>query len=319
MPDSELNSPLLSIRSIIKLVSLIILLPCYIYAICKWYQFKTHFLIQKRFPKISIILCIIAFLGVIISVIEDLCFDVNISNNTIDSNVMYLVLSLTFSISGLVLYRINLIYLKWKSLQPLLIPTKHEFTRANNNSDSSSLPSTQIVVKSSISINKSIPRKSSPVMPQIGIKSSSFSLDPKLNTRRDSIINQKEHPITEKINKAHKHHTLYASNLSIIILFFIFIGTVIAYASYTMSLSVDVAYLIVVIEFAVLWIFTLLSIVNIKHKKVAEGQQYVAIYIMIYIYIILCILAYYTLCFILLFSFFCSKQVLVVSTNVMQY
>ena len=258
--------PLFHTRSLVKLVSWIIILPFYIYALLKWHQFKGHFLIQKRFPKISIWIFCIAFLGQTISLIEDWLYDHNISNPIIDYHATYLVLSLSFSISGLVLFRINLIYLKWKSLQPLLLPTSSKqtqlFARANNDSNSSSIPS--------INTNKLPQIPKTTIIPNI--KSNSFSLS---KAKEIHIIRDKADDKFQKV---------YSSNLSLTILFFIFIGSVIAYLSYTLSLSVDIAYLIVIIEFAVLWIMILLSILNIKHKKVEEGTYIYRLFYFVLLY-----------------------------------
>ena len=240
------------VRSIIKLSSWILTLPFYIYGLLKWREFNGHFLIQNRFPKISYILFYLTFILQTISLIEDWFYLYNISDEYIDFHITYLILSLTFTISGLILYRINLIYLKWKSIHPIYsLPPRQSFIPTNNNSNSSTLPS----------INKKR-LKPPPIQSNNTIISVSNAVQKKI-VRTNQAMN--------------KIKNIYRSKSSMIILYFILFGSIIVYLSYTLTcLATKYAYFIVVIQFGALWICIVLSIINIKHKKVEEGINYIS-------------------------------------------
>eukprot|EP01083_Nonionella_stella_P235641 828341_1 len=119
-------------RDILKLCTWIITLPIYIYALIKWHQFNGHFLIRNRFPKISYLLFYIMFIAQSLSVIQGWLQIFDIPNHIVNYHITYIVLSLTYTISGLVLYRINLIYLKWKSLQPITAITTAKILNQRN-------------------------------------------------------------------------------------------------------------------------------------------------------------------------------------------
>eukprot|EP01084_Bolivina_argentea_P153821 268184_1 len=251
---------MLQTQSIIKLTSWIITLPFYIYAFLKWHHFKGHFLIQKRFPQISYTIFFIAFLGQTLSLIEDCLFDYNISSQIAQQNISYAVLSLNFAISGLVLYRINLVYLKWKSIHEILKPR-------------SSLSKIEPIQHTNSNSSRTV-NPSKPIINNIASTSTvadTGTTDPNTNINIATDLEQ-PNSVTNKINPiADIHNNVYSSKLSLIILFFIFIGTLIPYLSNTVSITNDIASAIVITEFAILWILIAFSIFNLKHNKVQEG------------------------------------------------
>eukprot|EP01084_Bolivina_argentea_P233633 393454_1 len=94
-------------------------IPLYIYGFSKWHAFRHHFLISKRFPKITYFLGVAAILEhLLISSVFWLHY-CNVYNS-----VTYFLVScceaFMFAALSIVLYRIFLVYLTWRQLQNTL-------------------------------------------------------------------------------------------------------------------------------------------------------------------------------------------------------
>eukprot|EP01084_Bolivina_argentea_P224179 379156_1 len=110
---------MLAPENIAKVATWFITLPFYIYALLKWRQFNEHFLIKNRFPKLSYTLFCIMFMAQTLSTVEGVGHDYSAHPHNVHYTLTLFISSLTFTISGLILFRINLIYLKWKASQSM--------------------------------------------------------------------------------------------------------------------------------------------------------------------------------------------------------
>ena len=98
-----------------------IALPLYIYGVRKWHHFQSHFMVTKRFPRISNLIVIIAFITMLNEIIHRWLDYASTSILHNDEFVFTFLRSVgqanVFLISSLSVFRLMLIYQRWKKCQ----------------------------------------------------------------------------------------------------------------------------------------------------------------------------------------------------------
>ena len=119
--------------------------PLYVYGFIKWGQFNQHFLINKRFPKITYWLAISAILEHALStLIYWLYF--YIPDHGLINFLVSCIEAFAFTAFSCILYRGFLVYLRWKQHHEAV----NEVTNNNPNTD----PSNDNITKETTAPNK---------------------------------------------------------------------------------------------------------------------------------------------------------------------
>eukprot|EP01084_Bolivina_argentea_P183615 316815_1 len=96
-------------------------IPFYIYGLIKWYQFRRHFLIIKRFPMISNCIVVVTIISMNVQMVRVWYYNtprVGGYNHTFLWGVFVSIPQCcSFLLFALVIYRVLLIYLRWKQYQ----------------------------------------------------------------------------------------------------------------------------------------------------------------------------------------------------------
>ena len=105
-------------------------IPLYIYGFIKWYQFRDHFLIRKRFPNITYCLATSAIIEHILSTVIFWLFYYH-EDDAIIKFILTDIEAVAFTALSLILYRGFLLYLQWKKYQQV-IQDKSKSKRSNS-------------------------------------------------------------------------------------------------------------------------------------------------------------------------------------------
>ena len=234
----QTDSVLLFSIALYNSIAFFISIPFYIYGIFKWRQFKLHFMVQKRFPMVS---NMIVLVGIITMINETVRGWLNWKNGSlieddsyIDMFIQSFAASNGFLICSLSVYRLLLIYLRWKQSQSAInqvLETEHPLHPPNHDDIIHSKPSlrysksngTKNTSKAthktiSLSPTRSSPMESTPTISNMSTSPVVADITPEPSPDQQIIIQ------SDSVNNIYGSHYVHQNIPSIIFTIYIFLG-----------------------------------------------------------------------------------------------